>query len=258
MGSPLNYQNKLNQIKNYTTLGINSKKYYAKNPKFTRREKWLISRYYNLTKESGWFEYNQADKELVPKVKFVKSKKKKQKGAPKLAGYVIQGANPGDKIRGGKIIKENYEKTFIPLDFSSLIEAEAEFKAEYPGEEFDDYHSYIEDEIRTALDPHYDELTEGSYFTIVLLNGWELGQNKRKSTLKNKRKDGQAIARDLSFDKKIDNLVEKIEELFMRASNKYNVSIIKGIYLWNFTKQRKPTKKEKSVIKSTKRKRRRK
>lgn len=237
---PLGYQEKLKAIKNYTSLGINSKKYNAKNPNFSLREKKIITKYYNTLKTSGYFDYDPEEQVFIPKVKIVKSKKKKQKGSPRLNGYIVQGANPNDKIRGGKIIKGNYEKIFIPMDFSDL-----------PVGDDDALDEVITEVVFDAITPYYEDLKYGDYFTIVLQNGWELGQRKGKAIEKDKRRDGQKIAEDLEGEDKFMNLVDKIRELIEYARNKYkmeNKEMVTGIYLWKFTNQRKPNNKEKSVI----------
>lgn len=237
------YQDKLNSIKAYTTLGINSRKYNAKNPNFTKREKWLISRYYNISKESGYFDYNAKDNEFIPKVKLVKSKKR-EKGAPRLKGYLMQGANPEDKVRNGKIIKENFEKTFIPMDFSDLP----------ADDESGDYEDAITDTVESALYPFQDELKTGDYFTIVLMNGWELGQNKRKKTPKKQRSDGQSLGNDLDPEENIINCAEKITEQLRAGLKQYKMTapLVSGVYLWQFKNQRAPNKKEKSAIQGKK------
>lgn len=251
----LSYQKKLNLIKDITALGINSKKYSAKNPNFTTREKWLISRYYNLADKNGFFDFREKDGGF--RVKYVKTKTRNKKAGKRFTGYFVQGASPSDKIRNGKIIKGNFEKLFIPLDFSDIDEQKAEFVAEYPGEEMSEFDliPYVEYELNNALEGY--DLKEGDYFTIVLQNGWELGQYNRKTTSEKDRRDGQKIAQDLSGEKKIKNLARKIAEQLHQGTNKYQMgtlALVAGIYLWKFKNQRKPNKAELEAIRGRKKK----
>lgn len=260
MGKSFDYQAKLKLISDITTLGINSKKYNAKNPNFSRSEKIRITKYYNYAKESGFFGIE--NEKFIPKVKLIKSKKKTAKGFPAFGGYFIQGAAPTDKVRGGKIIKDNFEKTFIEMDFENVydqtieewVEAHAEgtrpdeFIAENPKDD-------ILEIVTDAIEPYTEELKRGDYFTIVLQNGWEIGRGQRKNW---KVKRGQPIAEDLEGEEKIENLADKINELLSRAVSKYEttVTLVKGVYLWQFKNQRKPNNKERKII-NGKRKRKR-
>lgn len=246
MKKTLSYKDKLNAIKDYTSLNINSSKYRAKNPNFSKTEKWLISRYYNISREKGFFEYNSETNEFIPKVKFTKSKKKKQKGGPRFKGYFTQGANPGDKIRGNKIIKANYEKLQIPMDFSKIIMSDKNFDEK------------VYNIVFAAVSPFMKQLTSGTYFTIYLQNGWELGQKKsaRRKKAKLGYADGQAIAQDLTGPEKIENLYQKILEQLKQGINKYDMgtlALVAGVYFWKFKNQRRPNKKELKAIKGRKR-----
>lgn len=252
MANSLDYQTKLKLLSDITTLGINSKKYNAKKPNFSRSEKIKITRYYNYAKESGFF--GVENQRFIPKVKLVKSKKKKAKGFPGFGGYFIQGAAPDDKIRGGRIIKDNFEKTFIPMDFENVYDeiieewveeynqgaTPAEFVAENSEE-------LIDQIIFEAITPYYEELSRGDYFTIVLQNGWEVGRGQSQ---KWKSKKGQAIAEDLEGEAKLKNLSEKINELLSRAVAKYQTTktLVSGVYLYQFLNQRKPNNKERKII----------
>lgn len=261
MAKPLNYQQKLKLISDITTLGINSKKYNAKNPNFSRSEKIKITRYYNEAKESGFFGIE--NEKFIPKVKLVKSKKKTAKGFPAFGGYFIQGAAPTDKLRGGKIIKDNFEKTFIDMDFENVYDEIIEEFVEYKndGENPAEFESSNEDQIREiifdAITPYYEELKRGDYFTIVLQNGWEIGRGQQKKQWKNKR--GQPIGEDLDGEDKIENLAQKINELLSRAVAKYEttVTLVKGVYLWKFKNQRKPNNKERKIINGKKKRKNR-
>jgi hypothetical protein len=239
----LSYQEKLNLIKEYTSLGINSRKYYAKNPNYTRTEKWLISRYYNVAKESGYFDIQKG--RLIPKVKIVKSKKKKEKGSPRFKGYFIPSARPGDIVRGNKIIHDNYIKEFIPLN---LKRAPLDEDKLYP---------FIFKRVSQALEPHKNKLKRGTYFTIVLINDLEVGQLNRKSTQKQFRQGGQPFSRDLSGEKKIEDISGFIFELMLKARLEYDVKkgeLIKGLFFWQFVNQRKPKNKERKIARKRKRK----
>lgn len=237
----LSYQQKLNIIKDITTLGINSKKYHAKNPNFTRTEKWLISRYYNLADQEGYLNYREKGEGF--RVKFVKTKKRKEKKGKRFKGYFYQGAGIEDKIVNGKIIKGAYEKTLVELNFGKISRLkEKGLKAA----------------VNRTLKKNADKLSlvDGDYYTIVLQNGWELGQKNRKQQIE-PRKDGVKIAEDFEGIKKLEKLTEKIVEQLKQGMDKYQLgtmALVKGIYVWKFRKQRQPNKKELKVISGRKRK----
>ena len=248
----MNYQEKLNLISNISKLGINSRKYKAKSPNFSRSEKIKITRYYNFAKESGFF--GVENEKFIPKVKLVKSKKKKTKGFPAFGGFFVQGAAPSDKYRNGKIIKDNFEKIFIPMNFEQtydeIIEEWVELQGEgIPPAEFKAENTLedIQEIVADALAPYYEDLIAGDYFTIVLQGGWEIGRGQKKNW---KEKRGQPIAEDLDGEEKLKNLSEKINQLLSRAVAKYEttVTLVSGVYLWKFKNQRKPNRIERKII----------
>lgn len=234
----MEYKQKLDAIRNFTNLNIKSRK------NFTRREKWLISRYYNILRGQGFIEYDPDKNNFVQKVKFVKNKKSNVKGAPRTKGQFIQGAKPSDKIRNGKILKGSYSKQFIELDFTDAISNDEIFP------------EAIQETVYFALEDYQDEIKSNDYFTIVTNSGWEIGQNQKSSTPKNERKDGRAYTKGLGFDRKVEELSFQIEELLNRSINKYKAGkdLIKGVYLWKFFNQKEPTKKQKRIIKRKKKK----
>lgn len=230
------YGEKLKTVRQFTTLGIKSKK------NFTPQEKRLITRYYNNLRKTGYIEYDPEIGVYTQKVKFIKSKKPKEKikGMPKISGYFVPGAKPGDIVRGNKIVRDNLTKEFFALNFS---------KAPVSGD-FKKLVEYCHDKILKALGPVFKTVKENDYFTIILLNGFEIGQVNRSKN-KNK-KEGRAYGgKDTAPARKVKILAEKIAELLIRADDRYapGLDTITGIYLWKFKNQRAPTKKEKKIVK---------
>lgn len=235
----LKYSDKLKYIRPYTKLGIN------KNASFTPQEKRLIAKYFNLLEKEGVI--RKENGKFINTVKFVKSTKKQSKGSPKFTGYFIKGAKPSDKInKQGQIITDHYIKTFIPANFSSaLVEDEEE------GDQIDEdtiYQILVE-----VLTPYYEELKGSDYLTLVLENGFEIGRGKFTNP---NEKTGQALTKGLSKAKKIDELVYEIAKILRKSVDKYKIAenLLKGLYLWKFINQKKPSKKTSKIIKKGKKK----
>jgi hypothetical protein len=232
----IKYSDKLNFIRNFTSLGIN------KRASFTPQEKRLISKYYNILRNEGVLK--EENNKIVSTVKFVKSKKK-VKGKPLLSGYFIKGAKPNDKInRQGQIITDNYIKTFIAIDFS---EAVIESDNDEPDEEI------IEELLIDGLTPYYEELKTSDYFSLVVENGFEVGRGRFENT---EDKKANRIGQGIGKQRKITELVYEIQKLLKRSVQKYKIAenLLSGIYLWKFINQKKPNKKQSKIIKRGKRK----
>lgn len=194
-------------------------------------------------------EFNKEEKKIIQKSGFQEGAKTR-KGS-KLKGRIVQGASPGDKIRGNKIIRNGYDKIFIPLDLEDI---------ELESEDYEAIKEAVADELSVKLDPYYSELQDFDYFTIRLIIGWEVGQNKRARTPIEKRREGRAMAKGADPERKMDILTEKISELVSLESQKYSKlksfftkSIVDGVYLWSFKDQREPTEAEKKIASKKKR-----
>lgn len=240
MSKKLNYEEKLVAIRPFTKLPIKNRK------NFTKTEKWYITHYFKILKSEGFIEYDREEKKFTQKGKFTRNKKGnvgegRIRGAPRTAGRFIRGAKQSDRVtKGGKIIREHYTKEFIKTDFSDVIEQEIIDNGE------------VLEILFESIGKRIYKIIPSDYFTIVLENGHEIGQNQRAKTPKEKRKEGKAVGKGLTIDDKIFEVGERITELLIKARNKYKIEdLIKGIFLWHFTNQRKPTQKE---VKKAKRK----
>jgi hypothetical protein len=223
------YQEKLKAIRPFTKLGIKNR------VNFTPSQKRLITIYHNELTDNGLIE--QQDGRYIQKVKFIKGKKSNRKGNPRINGVFIQGAMPNDKLdKQGRIIKGAYIKEFIPVEFKGFHRSK-------------DQKKYVENKLRKVLKGR--DLKEIDYFTIVLLGGWELGQNMQAKTPIKERRHGREYTKEKRFDLKIRELTSVIYNLLTTSVNRYEVkdSLIIGLYYYKFKNQRKPNKKELKAMK---------
>ena len=222
------YAEKLKAIRPFTKLGINNR------VNFTSSQKRMITIYYNDLIDTGLIE--KSNGRYIQKVKFQKNKKSNRKGNPRINGVFIQGAMPNDRIdKKGRIVKGFYLKEFIPVDFKGFAA--------------DSTREYIERKLRPALKPL--KLVEKDYFTIVLSGGWELGQNMKAKTAIKDRKHGREYTKNEIYETKIKELTVVIFNQLSTSVTRYKISdeLIKGLFLYKFKKQRKPTKAELKAIK---------
>lgn len=232
-----NYAEKLKSIRPFTRLRIKNR------INFTPSQKRLITIYYNELTENGLIE-NIGGK-YIQKSKYIRNQKKPFKGAynkkghPRIKGNFYQGALPQDKLdKRGRILKGAYIKEFIPIDFTGFaVEGTKEF---------------IKNKLEIALEGHV--LKESDYFSMVLIGGWEIGQNMKHKTRINQRRNGPKIK--ISKGKEIRNnkireLTNFIFEALSTSMKKYEVkeNLLIGIYLYKFKNQRKPSNKELQAIK---------
>lgn len=250
---PLNYVEKKNLIKDYVDLNIKSRK------NFTRQEKYLITYYYNKLKDSGYFQQIKQVKNkqrrivgLRPTSRIVRSKKIKEKGLPRLKGYIVPAASKGQKVRNRTILGENYTKLYFPFNFAPDFEDEQ-------GTQIEKTYTYLKKTIgktfKTAL--------EAEYFTIVLVSNYELGQRKnRHARASGRTRNGQEIAEGADpLDRKLKILARELYILLERADSSYsyerlideNLDLVKGLYFYRFKNQRKPNAKEKKTVRVKKR-----
>lgn len=226
-------------IKEFTDLKI---RYNKKN--FSAKEKTAITKYFKILNNHGLIQLNEENR-YEPAVKFIPDKKKKEKikGAPKLTGYFVRGAKPSDQITKDGIIKGKFfDKILIPMDFTGADQYEE-----------DELFDFVYAETALSIQPYFQELQNNDYFTITTANGWEIGRGKTEDK---KQKAGQPIGKNTGKRNKIERLAERITELLIRASNKYQIgfALISGVYLYKFKKQRKPTKAELKKINGKRRK----
>lgn len=242
MSGSLSYSQKLKLIRPYTKLEIKQR------VNFNSSQKALITRYFKNSISKGLIHFDIDEKAYTPNTKFVKSKVKKD--GKKWRGYVVKGAKVGDKVRNGKIIKDNFEKIFIPIEFDDI-----------PLDDESDTRKFVAEKTNEALEEYKDELTAADYFTISISLGYEIGQNQQGRTSFKKRRDGTKYTKGINTTKtKIERLIDALSEnifaLLTSNNSKYaplvalvGSSIISGVYLYKFTNQRKPNSKELKVIK---------
>lgn len=244
--SQVDYAAKLAALKNYTDIKIKSKK------KFTPAEKGQITKQLKILLKQGVVHFDERRKEFTPAVKFVKNKKKpeKIKGVPKMVGYFIRGASPREKVTANGIIKgQFFDKILIPVDFSGAEIIENDDPESFHSELYD----FVYQELFSQIMPYWLDLNISDYFTIVTMNGWEMGRGRTKNK---EKKKGRIIARQAGKKKKLEILTETITEILIRAAAKYQVgfSVISALYLYKFKNQRKPNKTEKKILKRKKKK----
>lgn len=248
-----NYAAQYAALKDYTSLRFRNSK------NFSPKQKREITAHLNVLLKQGLIKHSEHENKYIPLVKFIpaknkKSKKDKLKGAPKINGIFIRGATPRDKIdKKGRIKGEFFDKILIPLDFTAWEATPDELYETEDGEEPETgtLYDFVYQELASALTPYYEELNYSDYFTVVTANGWEMGRGRNKDP---KKKKGKEQARDVGKTRKVKILAEKITDLLARAAIKYQIglSLVSGLYLYKFKKQRKPSKKEKSVYKRKK------
>lgn len=252
-------------LSQYVDLKISKKK-----EKFTALEKQKITNSAKALVREGVIFFDEVENKYYPLVKFAKTRKKEKVTGIKtpLLGQFIRGANPNDKMRGTTILKQNHEKIFIPLDLTFLEEYSADGEI-YNEEDIENFvYHYFKDDVTAP------KLLKADYFSIVTINGWEIGRGnykgrkakpatlaKKQATLEkryariNKSAEGQA-----GQNKKLRTISRDIADIVIRIFNKntqrykFGVETISGLYLYKFTNQRKPNKKEKKVLKRKRKK----
>lgn len=232
------YSEKLKAIRLFINIPF---KHQRDETNYSAKEKQFITREFNKLFKAQHLMYLPDENKITAREKFIRSKKKAKGKYSK--GYFVAGSKPSDIVnKAGEIVRKEFTKKFIPLDLS-----EAPFAASSEKKLRDFIHEVLVEAFNDI------EVEEKDYFSIKLINGFEVGQNQKAKIPQKQWKEPRSYAQSGTKGRRITTLSRLIASLtivsqmqYESLKKQYNTNdIVTGVYQWKFLHQRQPTKQEK-------------